>query len=153
MSLSHVSIEKLIKRKELEISPFSFNNLTSAGYDLRAYKNVKLKPMEHTLVATLERVKLSLKLIGLLFIKSSLAREGIFASLAVVDPGFNGQLTISLFNSTNKLIQINEKEPFVQIVFFKLIEEAKMGYEGKYQHSKGIVKSKRINKNLVKTNV
>lgn len=143
MSLSHVNIEELIKKKELEISPFSVKNITPAGYDLRVLEKVELKPMEHTLVATLERVKLSLKLIGLLYIKSSLAREGIFASLAVVDPGFDGQLTISLFNSTKKPIKINENEPFVQIVFFKLLKEAKKGYKGKYQYSKGIVKSKR----------
>ncbi|MEM3506355.1 MAG: dCTP deaminase [Candidatus Bathyarchaeia archaeon] len=139
-------MEKLIKRKELEISPFSFSNLTPAGYDLRAYKSVKLKPMEYALIATLEKVKLSLKIVGFLYIKSSLAREGVFASLAVVDPGFDGQLTISLFNSTNKSIQISKEEPFVQIVFFKLIEKAKKGYKGKYQHSKGVVESKRTNK-------
>jgi len=41
-------------------------------------------------------------LVGMLHIRSSLAREGIFASLALVDPGFRGQLTISLFNSSRK---------------------------------------------------
>ncbi|MEM2896655.1 MAG: dCTP deaminase [Candidatus Bathyarchaeia archaeon] len=144
MSLSHASIEESIRKREIEISPFNASNLTPAGYDLRISEKVELKPMEQILVATLERVKLSLKFIAFLHLRSSFAREGLFASLAAVDPGFDGQLTISLFNSSNKVVRISKEEPFVQLVFFKLIEEAEKGYGGKYQYSEGVVKSKRI---------
>ena len=76
-------------------------------------------------------------------IRSSLAREGIIGSFAVVDPGFRGQLTLNLHNAGEKGITIKEGEPIVQIVFHKLGSPARKGYNGLYQNSRGIVPSKR----------
>jgi len=77
------------------------------------------------------------------YIRSSLAREGIIGSFAVVDPGFRGQLTLNLHNVSEKEIRLKEGERIVQIVFHRLGSAAKKGYNGSYQNSKGIVSSRR----------
>jgi len=78
-----------------------------------------------------------------LHIRSSLAREGIIGSFAVVDPGFREQLTLDLSNVGEKEITIREGEPIVQIVFHKLRSPARKGYRGLYLNSRGLVPSKR----------
>jgi dCTP deaminase len=91
----------------------------------------------------MERVELGRDLVGALHIRSSLAREGIVGSLALVDPGFRGQLTISLFNGGKKPVQLEAGERFVQISLHRLGREATTKYEGRYQDSAGVVGSRR----------
>lgn len=129
--------------RSLVIEPFEETGLNPAGYDLRLAAARSLGPLKHCLVATMERVELGRDLVGVLHIRSSLAREGMLASLALVDPGFRGQLTISLFNSGKKTIQLKAGERFVQMTLHRLGREAAMKYEGRYQDSNGVVSSRR----------
>ena len=141
--LSDEEILEHLKRGEIKIAPFEISCLNPAGYDLRSSSEVVIKPKQYELTATLERVGLGLKVMASLHIRSSLAREGIIGSFAVVDPGFRGQLTLNLHNVGEKEITIEEGEPMVQIVFHKLGSMTRKGYSGLYQNSKGIVPSKR----------
>ena len=141
--LSDKEILELLKKGEIKILPFETSCLNPAGYDLRSSGEVELRPKRHELTATLETVELGLKLAGSLHIRSSLAREGIVGSFAIVDPGFRGQLTHNLHNIREKKIRIRKGEPIVQIIFHKLGSPARKGYTGSYQNSRGIVSSKR----------
>jgi dCTP deaminase len=141
--LSDKEILEHLKSGEIKITPFENSCLNPAGYDLRSSSEVVIKPKQYELVATLETVELGLKTTASLHIRSSLAREGIIGSFAVVDPGFRGQLTLNLHNVGEKEITISEGEPMVQIVFHKLGSQARKGYSGLYQNSRGIVLSKR----------
>jgi dCTP deaminase len=91
----------------------------------------------------MERVELDNGLVGILHLRSSLAREGILASLALVDPGFRGQLTISLSNVGKRMIQLKAGERFVQLTVLRLGKRAASAYEGRYQDSHGVVGSRR----------
>ncbi len=141
--LSDTEILEHLKSGEVKLEPFEPSCLNPAGYDLRSLKRVVLEPIHYELVATLETVELGLGVTAYLHIRSSLAREGVIGSFAVVDPGFRGQLTLNLHNVSEKTITIGEKERIVQIVFHKLGSTAKKGYSGSYQNSKGIVTSRR----------
>ena len=143
MVLSDSEIRDALNEGNLVIDPFDEASLNPAGYDLRLGAEAVLGPSEHRLVATLERVELGSGLVGTLHIRSSLAREGILASLALVDPGFRGQLTISLFNSRKKTIRLKAGERFVQLVLLRLGRDAATRYEGRYQDSRGAVGSRR----------
>jgi dCTP deaminase len=143
MALSDSEIREALAGKSLVIDPFDETSLNPAGYDLRLGAEVMLAPSEHRLVSTTERVELGRDLVGFLHIRSSLAREGIVASLALVDPGFRGQLTISLFNSGRKTIQLKAGERFVQLTLLRLGRQAETKYEGRYQDSSGVVGSRR----------
>lgn len=143
MALSDFTIKRLIEHGELEITPFEISNLTPAGYDLGSAEDITLKPGEHRLLATREKVKLSPEVMGILHIRSSFAREGLFASLALVDPGFKGQLTIALLNTSKTNLRINRGESFLQLSLIRMISGVEKPYDGSYQDSAGIVESKR----------
>ena len=132
-----------LRSGEVKLEPFERSGLNPAGYDLRISKKVVLKPKQYELVATLETVELGLGVTAYMHIRSSLAREGVIGSFAVVDPGFRGQLTLNLHNVSEKEITLGKGERIVQIVFHELGSTAKKGYNGSYQDSKGIVTSKR----------
>lgn len=141
--LSDEEILEHLKRREIKIAPFEISCLNPAGYDLRSSNKVVIKPKQYELTATLETVELGLTVMASLHIRSSLAREGIIGSFAVVDPGFRGQLTLNLHNVGEKEITLRKGEPIVQIVFHKLGSPARKGYRGLYQNSRGIISSKR----------
>jgi dCTP deaminase len=142
--LSDVEILQHLETGEIKLEPSDLAAcLNPAGYDLRISKDVVLKPRTYELVATLETVELGLGVVAFMHIRSSLAREGIVGSFAVIDPGFRGQLTLNLYNAGDKEVRFKKGERIVQIVFHKLGNTAKKGYNGSYQNSKGIVSSKR----------
>lgn len=141
--LSDVEIEKRISEGSLALTPFDQGCLNGAGYDLRLGIDITIPPGEHRLVATLERVELGEDMAGTLHIRSSLARAGIIASLALIDPGFRGQLTISLYNAGTKQFTMRKNDKFLQMVLHLLGTKTRRPYNGKYQNSQGIVDSRR----------
>jgi len=137
--LSDVDIERCISEGSLRIVPFESSCLNGAGYDLRLEDKLEIQPKHHKLVATLERVELSENLAGTLHIRSSLARAGVIASLALVDPGFRGQLTILLYNAGSGRFEMDSNQRFLQIAIHQVSTQTLRPYRGKYQDSQGIV--------------
>jgi deoxycytidine triphosphate deaminase len=137
--LSDVEIEDRINKRSLILDPFSSDSLNGAGYDLRLGMDAVLPPRKHRLVVTLERVELPDDLAGILHVRSSLAREGIIASVALIDPGFRGQLTISLFNSSDRSLEMKKGDRFMQVSLLSLGTKSRRPYRGRYQDSQGIV--------------
>jgi len=142
MALSDKQIASAIEKRELKIVPRGFK-LNPGGVDLRIDRDVRLKPKQQLLVASIERVELSDRVVGFLHLRSSLAREGLFASLALVDPGFRGQLTVSLYNSGDSAVNLAKGERFIQLSLLRLGKPAMNKYAGRYQNSTGVVASLR----------
>ena len=142
MSLSDKEIASAIEKGELKIVPRGFR-LNPAGVDLRIDRDVRLKSKQQLLVASIERVELSDRIVGFLHLRSSLAREGLFASLALVDPGFRGQLTVSLYNSGDSAVNLARGERFIQLSLLRLGKPVIKKYAGRYQNSTGVVASRR----------
>lgn len=140
--LSDVEIEECVEDGSLVIHPFDDSCLCGAGYDLRLSEDTSIPIGQHKLVATLERVELGEGLVGTLYLKSTLARAGVIGSLALVDPGFRGQLTVSLFNAGQKPFNMKGGDRFLQVVFHRLGVKTARPYAGKYQDSQGIVDSR-----------
>ena len=142
MALSDTEITSAIKTGQIKIRP-RIAKLNPAGVDLRIDRDLELNPGQQRLAATLERIELSENFLGILHIRSSLAREGIIPSLALVDPGFQGQLTVSLHNAGDRPVRLTRGERFIQLSMLRLGTPATQTYTGKYQNSTGIVKSRR----------
>ena len=143
MAMADTSIRELVRTGEVNIDPFDESCLQPAGYDLKAAQGVVINSGEQRLLATGETVKLSSSVLGVLHLKSSFAREGLFASLALVDPGFRGQLTVSLLNAGKDTLKVESGEPFLQLTLIRLSSSPERSYGGKYQGSVGVVESKR----------
>jgi len=152
--LSDKDIEKLIRINQLDIDPFNQKNLTPNGYDLtiaeifikkkdlHLYEGLAtIPPQTWFAISTKEFIKMGSDISSQLWIRSSYARKGIFASFGKVDAGFNGTLTISCFNSNEVEIEIPIGDRFCQIVFEELSSTPSELYEkksGNYQNQKGI---------------
>jgi len=146
--LSDKDILRRVEKGELSIKPFDRSCINPAGYDARSARRVEIKPGVHVLLSTLEYFELPLDLVGFIYLRSSLAREGLIGSFAVIDPGFKGNLTLSVMNAGGGSVTIEEGERIVQVVFHQLSTPASKGYEGRYQGSIGVVPSKRKEKEV-----
>lgn len=67
------------------------------------------------------------------FNKSTLARLFFHASATLGEPGWEGHLTLELYNSTDNYFVAHIGQPIGQVVFNMLIEPSARPYTGKYQ--------------------
>jgi len=132
-------ILKSIEKGDLSIEPFCEESLQPASYDLRADQEYTIQGL--TLVSTMETVELPEDMAGIVRMRSTFGREGVFLSGGYIDPGYKGDITLCLMNAEVP-VEIKEGEGVSQIIFFSVSGSTK-GYSGKYQNSKGSVESKR----------
>jgi len=153
MILSDRDIRAMVEDGEIEISPFSEDNLTPNGYDLSIGEiyvrktnehvkegKIKIPPLTWFAVSTKEFIGLGDKVTAQLWIRSSYARRGIFASFGKVDAGFRGNLTIGCFNADRE-VELQVGDRFCQIVFELLESGVEKTYDkrsGHYQNQRGI---------------
>ena len=89
---------------------------------------------------SIESVKFPNDLLGTMQLRSSYLREGFAPGMiGIVDPGFNGTLTIPLRNPTNELWHFYYGQRICHLIFHELSEPVHKGdeYDGEYQQSEG----------------
>jgi dCTP deaminase len=141
--LSDREILAALSKGMLRIAPFSKERLSPGGYDFGSDSVIDLSPKNHKLILTSESIELSAQILATIHLKSSLAREGVIGSFAIIDPGFKGRLTLLLYNAGTTTVHIEKNEPIVQIVFNRTGEPSDHPYTGKYQNSYKIIQSRR----------
>lgn len=96
---------------------------------------ITLCPGDAVLATTLEYIKMPTNRVGVLYLKSSLARQGLDHALAgFVDPGFEGQLTMELHS--HRPITLHPYQRIVQLVLYECYEPDSP-YSGRYQGQEG----------------
>lgn len=118
--------------------------LSSCGYDIRIGKiKSHIEDPDHlylsvsrpfVLASSVERFKIPKDICGIVHDKSSWAREGLAVQNTVLEPGWEGYLTLELSLHGTNPIRINKGDPIAQIIFHKLDEETILPYVGKYQN-------------------
>ncbi len=152
MILSDTEIKELIEEGSMGIEGFKEENLTPNGYDLsiaevsvegrRTQSSGKAVIPDGTwfAVSTKEYVKFPSDIAGELWIRTTWARQGILASFGMIDAGFEGNLTLSAFN-THKEVEISVGDTFAQMVFHRLSRGSEKDYSersGNYQGQRGV---------------
>lgn len=113
-----------------------------------AYKTITadryvLMPGQFVLATTMEYFKLPDNLTAFVEGRSSLGRMGLFIQNAGwVDPGFEGEITLELFNANKCAIELKAGRRVGQLVFAEMDKPALHPYNGKYQGQKGATGSK-----------
>lgn len=102
--------------------------ITKDALDQRFY----LKGYGHCLVQVQEYIKLPLDVAADLWPKSSYLRIGVIPHLALIENGWEGNLTIEIYNTNPNPVALYVGQGIVQIRFHKM-EHAQQGYEGYYQ--------------------
>lgn len=93
------------------------------------------------LCVSVERFKMPGYVCGVATGKSTLARCGIIVFVTPLEPGWEGDLTIEIFNANARPVRIYANEGIAQIQFFASGEFPKTSYaarDGKYQHQQGL---------------
>ena len=109
----------------------------------------KLKPFEFILGSTEEKIHIPYNLCGHVDGKSSIGRLGVFVhvSSGFIDSGFTGNITLEIFNCSDKEFELYHGMSIAQIVFETLTSPVVTPYGSEslnshYQGSDGTVLSK-----------
>ena len=135
----------------LQLQPNSYDVLLGAELktingkciDLKQ-DSYKLKPNEFILGCTEEKVHIPFDLVGHLDGKSSIGRLGVFVHISsgFIDSGFTGNVTLEIYNCSDKEFELYHGMPIAQLVFETLTAPVRTPYNGKYQNSDGTVLSR-----------
>lgn len=170
MILSDKTISKMLKEKSLVIEPVEDGQIQPASVDIRlgrtfsivddspsgiitmsneiTYKTIEadryvLLPGQFVLATTMEYFALPDNLTAFVEGRSSLGRMGLFIQNAGwVDPGFEGEITLELFNANRCAIELQAGRRVGQLVFALMDSPADNPYSGKYQGQKGATGSR-----------
>lgn len=170
MILSDKTISKMLKEGSLTVTPIEEGQIQSASVDIRLgntfsiiedmavgiisldheihYRTIRtdkylLLPGQFVLATTMEYFALPNNMTAFVEGRSSLGRLGLFIQNAGwVDPGFEGEITLELYNANRYAIELQAGRRVGQLVFAQLDENALNPYNGKYQKQKGATGSK-----------
>jgi len=129
--------------KRLVIRPYNPESQQPASYDLRSAEDVVLEQGICTLVASAEWVEFPADLAATMRCRSSFGRKGVLLGGGFVDPGFRGQLTMSLTNLGRENVLVKKNDRIVQMI----VQEVYGGeilYNGRYQDSTGVVPAREV---------
>lgn len=161
MILSDGGLRKLIDAGELVIDPLTPESIQPASIDCRLgdhflvlepqegsmitmsteikYREViadkiTIAPNTFLLATTMEYVKLPKNMVSFVEGRSSIGRMGLFIQNAGwVDPGFEGTITLELYNANSLPIELEAGRRICQLVFGYMDNPAQNPYQGKYQ--------------------
>lgn len=161
MILSDGTLRAMLSRGELTVEPLADYCIQPASIDLRLgrtflkvdedafdtihldrpirYREVTLDeivmpPGSFMLASTMEFVRLPTDVTAFVEGRSSIGRIGLFVQNAGwVDPGFEGELTLELFNANRQPIRLQSGRRICQLVFARMDQAATLPYQGKYQ--------------------
>lgn len=164
MILSDQTLKTMIDSGELVVSPLTDESIQPASIDCRlgnhflvvedrqmhsidlnteiTYREIEgdsitIPPHSFLLATTLETVKLPDNLTAFVEGRSSIGRIGLFIENAGwVDPGFEGQITLELYNANSLPIRLEAGRRICQLVFCRMDQTALSPYRGKYQGQK-----------------
>lgn len=161
MILSDTTLRAMIKSGELVVEPLADEGIQPASIDLRlgehflkvdenefdtihldrpikyvemSKREIVIPPGSFLLASTMEYIKLPSDVTAFVEGRSSIGRIGLFVENAGwVDPGFEGELTLELFNANRQPIRLQAGRRICQLVFSRMDQPASRPYRGKYQ--------------------
>ena len=96
-----------------------------------------IPPGRRVLATTMEYVRLANNLVGLVNLRSSFARSGIYIPPTVVDAGFEGELTIELVGSDFP-VKVYPGQRFLHLILVHTLEDVEKPYSGTYTGQRGV---------------
>lgn len=162
MILADKTIRELNSKNEITIEPIGEKTIQPASVDLslgtswsqpivRSNGRAKLTelseadnwswhdekmlitPGAFVLATTRERVRLPANVAGMISGRSSVGRAGLFVENAgYVDPGFDGHITLELYNASPNTIEIEAGTRVAQLILIQMDGAAAEPYSGKY---------------------
>lgn len=118
-----------------EVKYLKYNEMKSECYII--------EPHEFVLATTSEILEVPSNMCAYVEGRSSLGRLGLMVQNAgFIDSGFNGQITLELYNQNRLPIKIYAGMRVCQVVFMKLDQKTDSPYSGKYVNQQGTTTSR-----------
>lgn len=164
MVLSDFTLKQMLKSGELVVEPLTPEQIQPASIDLRLGRHflkvdencvesiamnekiryieierdeIVIPPHSFLLATTMEYIKLPKDITAFVEGRSSIGRMGLFIQNAGwVDAGFEGEITLELFNANRLPIKLVAGRRVCQLVFARMDREAENPYNGKYQRQR-----------------
>lgn len=132
---SHFLILDEYQMQTIEMgSPISYREING--------DSITIAPHSFLLATTMEYIKLPADITGMVEGRSSVGRMGLFIHNAgLIDAGFEGAITLELYNGNSLPIRLNAGRRICQLVLYKMDKPAERPYSGKYQGQKRTVGS------------
>ncbi len=108
--------------------------LSACSYDCRISDGLIIPVGQSRLASTIERFCIPNNICGSVLDKSSYARVFLTAFNTLLDPGWEGYLTVELSNLGIEAVILEPGDPLVQIRFDWLDFPTELPYNGKYQN-------------------
>ncbi|WP_070328384.1 dCTP deaminase [Exiguobacterium aurantiacum] len=145
LQLQPASVDLRVGRHYLQVDPSQTSMLTldaTAAYLEFETDKMVIPPKTFVLATTMEYVSIPNDMTAFVEGRSSIGRLGLFIQNAGwVDPGFEGRITLELFNANQVPIEIETGRRICQLVFAKL-DEATAPYAGKYRGQPSVTASR-----------
>lgn len=119
--------------------------LGEAGYDIRIKQDILFRdnmvyvgntlvgtPGNFTLASSIEKFRMPNHLVAIVHDKSTWARQGLSVFNTVIEPGWEGFLTLELIYHGKKDLLIPSGSGIAQVIFHRIAIPA--SYDGKYQN-------------------
>jgi len=179
--VSDTTLKELLRKGDISIEPLEEYQIQPASVDLRLGRHfmkvdenseesitldshlqyveieqdeIIIPPNSFLLATTREYVRLPDYLTAFVEGRSSIGRIGLFIQNAGwVDPGFEGNITLELYNANRLPIKLKSGRRICQIVFARMDRRAEKPYSGKYQGQRGTVGSRVFKDREVKDNI
>jgi len=170
MIVSDETLRRMIAEKSIVVEPIEPYQVQPASIDLRLGRSflkidentldalsldselpyvsiekeeIVIPPHSFLLATTVEFIKLPTNVTAFVEGRSSIGRIGLFIQNAGwVDPGFEGNITLELFNANRLPIRLTSGRRICQIVFAFMDRHTRRPYAGKYQGQRGTVGSR-----------
>jgi len=139
------SIDLRLGRQFLKIDENTLESLTldsELPYVTIEKDEIVIPPHSFLLATTVEFIRLPANVTAFVEGRSSIGRIGLFIQNAGwVDPGFEGNITLELFNANRLPLRLTSGRRICQIVFAQMDQATRRPYAGKYQGQRGTVGS------------
>jgi len=104
-------------------------------------QSVIIKPGESYLVTTIEKVSMPENLTANMWLRGTLYRSGIILSCGNIAPGYKGELSVTLYNSSNAEVEIELGARILHILFYEVSGATNL-YHGQWQGGRVTTKKK-----------
>jgi dUTP pyrophosphatase len=92
-------------------------NLDDAGWDIYSSEDISILPGERGVVSTSIAMSIPNGFVGLVWPRSGLAvKKGVDVFAGVIDSGYRGEIKVCLYNSSNEIFHISQKDRIAQML-------------------------------------
>ena len=112
-----------------------------AEYEEGKRKEFILEPGKYYILRTIEKVNLPQGILALFTPRSTLFRSGVYIFGGQVPPGYQGQLTMGIYNFRKKKFHLDLGSRVIHIMFFEVKGKANL-YRGQWQGGRVVTEKK-----------